>query len=294
MEKHNSIFSIKKSINIAKSEYVKWICNPKISLILIMLIFVYDMVINKMIGAAEKMGEALNVFEPFLAICNSSVMLLIIPCVFIGLMGDFPRVDGNSMFYLQRAGKQNWLFGQLLFSVMSAVTYVVIVLTASCLSVINGCALENRWSDVTTRYAKTFPNDAESFVANLIDGRLYNNLEPLEATVLTFILAVILLVLINMLLILGFTMGKHGAGIVVTSAIICIGTASVQFETALRWLFPTAHISLWLHYDKIYKTQVFHIGASFVYLLVSIAVLYFLSSIIIDRYDFSKISDMED
>ena len=64
-----------------------------------------------------------------------------------------------------------------------------------------------------------------------IDGRLYNNLNPYKACVLTFLLVILLLILISMLLILGFTVGKHGLGIVVTIAIICIGTANTQFET---------------------------------------------------------------
>ena len=294
MEKYNTNISFVKSISVAKSEYVKWILNPKMSLMMIMLIFVYDLVVVKMISAAEQMGECINIFEPFIAICNSSILLLIIPSVFVGLIGDFPRIDANSMFYIQRTGKQNWLCGQLLFSIMTSFTYITVILVSSCLSVINHAYMENEWSNVITKYVKFFPNDAESLVAKLIDGRLYNNLNPYKACVLTFLLVILLLILISMLLILGFTVGKHGLGIVVTIAIICIGTANTQFETASRFIFPTSHISLWLHYDAVYNTQVFDIRASFIYLIFLISILFLLSSITIDRYDFSKISDMED
>ena len=37
-------FSIRKIGNVAATEYVKWICNPRISIFLCMFVFVYDYV----------------------------------------------------------------------------------------------------------------------------------------------------------------------------------------------------------------------------------------------------------
>ena len=98
-------------LRVAKTEYVKWIRNPKMIILLVMLIFAYDYVILELIEAADKMGEKLQVLEGFIGISNSQLLLMILPIVFVGLMGDFPRVDGNAMFYIHRVGKGNWLFG---------------------------------------------------------------------------------------------------------------------------------------------------------------------------------------
>ena len=114
-----------KVFRVAKNEYIKWIRNPKMIVLLVMLIFSFDYVILELTEAADKMGEKLQIFEGFIGISNSQLLLMIIPIVFVGLMGDFPRVDGNAMFYINRVGKSNWLLGQMLFAVMAAGTYLL-------------------------------------------------------------------------------------------------------------------------------------------------------------------------
>jgi len=102
------------------------------------------------------------------------------------------------------------------------------------------------------------------------------------------------MVLINMILMVGFTIGKHSVGIVISAALICISCASVEFNTGLKWFLPTAIVLPWQHYDEIYKKQIFNMSYSYTYFIILIIVLSILSSILIDNYDFSKISDMED
>ena len=94
-----------KIFRVAKNEYLKWITNPKMIIILVMLIFIYDYVIKEFVSAAGKMGVKLQALEGFIGTSNSRLLLMIIPIVFIGIMGDFPRVDHNAMFYIFRVGK---------------------------------------------------------------------------------------------------------------------------------------------------------------------------------------------
>lgn len=293
MENNKQHVSLKKCINIAASEYVKWICHPKMTLILIMFVFLYDMVIKKMLDAADAINTSLSVWEPFIAICNSSVLLLIMPSVYIALMGDFPKVDGNAMFYIQRVGKQIWILGQLLFSVMSAMTYTLIVFIGTAACNIFGAAYANSWSDVTTRYVKFFPNESQSMLANFITGRLYNNMKPIKAFLISFTLMTLYMVLICVMLMTGFIVEKRSIGIGITAAVVCIGSACAQFNTSFKWVFPTAHVLSWLHYDEIYRFQKFKIQYSYLYLIFGILVLYIVDTIFIQKLDFSKISDME-
>ena len=55
-KKSDTNMSIKQSFQIATSEYVKWIKNPKITLIFMMLIFIYDMFVSKMISASSELN----------------------------------------------------------------------------------------------------------------------------------------------------------------------------------------------------------------------------------------------
>ena len=137
---------------VAKNEYVKWITNPKMIIIAVMFIFTYDFVIRELIVAAEKMGEKLQILEGFIGISNSQLLLMMLPVVFIGLMGDFPRMDANAMFYIHRVGRVNWLLGQMIFAAMASGTYLLALLGFSTVTLLGKCSFHNAWSEITTKY----------------------------------------------------------------------------------------------------------------------------------------------
>lgn len=130
-----------KIFRVAKNEYLKWITNPKMIIILVMLIFIYDYVIKEFVSAAGKMGVKLQALEGFIGTSNSRLLLMIIPIVFIGIMGDFPRVDHNAMFYIFRVGKINWFTGQVLFSVMASLTYIAVIAGFNIITVLENAIL---------------------------------------------------------------------------------------------------------------------------------------------------------
>lgn len=283
-----------KVLRVAKTEYVKWICNPKMIILLVMLIFAYDYVIMELITAADKMGEKLQVFEGFIGISNSQLLLMIIPIVFVGLMGDFPRVDGNAMFYIHRVGKTNWLIGQALFAVMASGTYLAVLLGFSVISFVGRCFISNTWSEITTKYYIFAPNDYQSTVANLTTGRLYNNLPPINAALHILGLMFLFLLLISMMLLVGFVCKARMVGIVATTGILCVGNVLAYMENGIRWFFPTGHAILEIHFDEIYKKPIMDVRWSYIYYIVLIFILFAAAFLAIDNYDFSKIRELEE
>lgn len=281
-------------LRVAKTEYVKWIRNPKMIILLVMLIFAYDYVILELIEAADKMGEKLQVLEGFIGISNSQLLLMILPIVFVGLMGDFPRVDGNAMFYIHRVGKGNWLFGQVLFAAMAAGTYLFALLGFSCLMLLGRCYAGNLWSEITTKYYLFAPNDYMSTVANLTTGRLYNNLPPWNAALHICGLMFLFLLFISMLLLVGFVCKLRIGGIIVSVGILCLGNVLAYMENGIRWIFPTAHAIMEIHFDEIYRKPIMDMRFSYIYFLILILVCVMISYIAIDHYDFSRIQEMEE
>lgn len=279
---------------VAKTEYVKWIRNPKMIILLVMLIFAYDYVILELIEAADKMGEKLQVLEGFIGISNSQLLLMILPIVFVGLMGDFPRVDGNAMFYIHRVGKGNWLFGQVLFAAMAAATYLLALVGFSCLMLLGRCHADNLWSEITTKYYLFAPNDYMSTVANLTTGRLYNNLPPWNAALHICGLMFLFLLFISMLLLVGFVCKLRIGGIIVSVGILCLGNVLTYMENGIRWIFPTAHAIMEIHFDEIYRKPIMDMRFSYIYFLILILVCVMISYIAIDHYDFSRIQEMEE
>ena len=78
------------------------------------LIFIDQFAVKPLVEISKQTGVKLGLFEPFIAITNSDVLLMIMPIVFITLIGDFPKNDGNMLFCVQRTWRVNWLLGQML------------------------------------------------------------------------------------------------------------------------------------------------------------------------------------
>lgn len=279
---------------VAKNEYVKWITHPKMIILAVMFIFIYDFVIKELITAADKMGGKLQMFEGFVGIANSQLLLMIFPIVFVGLMGDFPRVDGNAMFYIYRVGRGEWFLGQVLFAVMASATYLLALFGFSTVSLIGRCYIENGWSEITTKYYLFSPNEYAGVVANLTTGRLYNNLTPIEATIHILFLMFLFLMMIAILLLVWFVYGFRIQGIVITAAILCVGNVLAYMDNRIRWVFPTSHSILEIHFDLIYKMPILDIRVSYIYYIGVIIMLYMVGIQGIKRLDFTKIQELEE
>lgn len=281
-------------VRVAKNEYIKWISNPKMIIFVVMLIFSYDYVILELIEAAEKMGKNLQILEGFIGISNSQLLLMIIPIVFVGVMGDFPKVDGNAMFYIHRVGKINWLLGQILFAVMASATYLVTLLGFCMITFWGKSFMKNDWSEVTTKYYIFAPNEYAGKVANLTTGRLYNNILPIHAAIHILGLMFLFLILISMMLLAGFICKIRLGGIIVTTGILCLGNVLAYMENGVRWLLPTAHAILEIHFDELYREPVMDLRISYLYYFLWIMICFMAAYLKIDKYDFSKIQEMEE
>lgn len=286
--------SLRKIISIAQTEYVKWICNPRIIIFFCLIIFVYDYIILEMKDAAGELSTHCMALEPFLAIGNSTLLILLVPVVFITLLGDFPKTDGNTMFYICRTGKKNWILGQMMFAFMAETTYLLAILVFSILFALPFSDWTLKWSDVTTKYSYYFPEKAGSLVANLLTNRLYNNLTPLQTFGYTCSLLLLYLLLISAIMLTSFALGKRIMGMVINCVLMCVGSALSLTGSVIKWYFPAANTVSWMHFDHFMKKQIFDVRKSYLYFLILIIILVAVDIKAIHRYDFAKITDMED
>lgn len=132
-------FSLKQSFFCARAEFIKWVCDARMIILGVLLIFIYSFAIEPLKSNAKLMGEPLNILEPFIAIANSGAILLIIPLVFLTLIADFPKIDTNTVFYIMRVGRLNWLFGQLLKLIFMALSYLAVIFLGAVLPMLSGC-----------------------------------------------------------------------------------------------------------------------------------------------------------
>ena len=63
-------------LSVARSEYIKWITNPRVIIVGVLLVFMRTLAIEPLLERAAKMEIPLNILEPFVAIGNSGISFL--------------------------------------------------------------------------------------------------------------------------------------------------------------------------------------------------------------------------
>lgn len=285
-----SKFSLKNSLSCAWVEFIKWIVDARIVIVLCLCVFIYSFVTEPIKANAVMMGEPMNALEPFIATLNSGMVLLILPLGFITLISDYPKIDGSTIFYIFRIGKKSWFCGQIILLFLMAAAYILAMFIASVAGVIMCGFMGEEWSPVATRFASEFPEQSGNFGVLLLPENLYNQMSLPTAVVQSTLFVIAYLFSLGMIL-LAFSIGKRKtAGIVVCGLLVALGAALCSINTKMMWLFPMAHSIVWLHYTEFLREPVFPVWGSVIYfaVIISAALIFCVASL--KRFDYDTIS----
>lgn len=280
--------TLQKSLRIAKSEYIKWLRNPRMLIGGILVIVIYTLAVVPLLNRTQKMGIPMNIFEPMIAVGNSGLLVLLLPSVFLILQSDYPVIEPNSLMYLSRTGKKAWLIGQILFSLMSIVTYLLAIFIAVGICSAGGSYFGLEWSESTRMYIAAFPDDRDSFASSLLPSNLYNQITLGMAMVYTFSLLVLYFFLLMLVLLVFSLRKKRKLGLFLAFAIIMLGVVTCATGVDAMWALPMANSIIWLHYTEILSTPVYPIINSYLYFGGYIGILLVLSAILIRRAEFES------
>jgi hypothetical protein len=281
--------SLRKAFSCAKTEYIKWVTNSRMIILLVMLVFVYNFAVSPVLENVRLMGEPINCLEPFLAVANSGAILFIIPLTFLALIADFPRIDTNTVFYICRIGRKNWLAGQILRLFMMVLTLLLVIFVGT---VQPQGFFSNYWSNVVVQFAETFPELAQNFGAKLLPENLYNQIPVLQAAWMSYLFVFLYLLALGMLLLSFSILRKKTLGLVLCVGIITAGAALCSIKSQLMWIFPMSHAIIWLHYTKYYRTQVMPMWVSGVYFGVALAVLLIISAVAVRKFNYDNVTEI--
>ena len=285
-------FNLRQCFACAKTEYIKWVCDARMVILGVLLIFIYNFAIQPLLQNAEKMNEPLNMLEPFIAVANSGAVLMIIPLVFMTLIADFPKIDNNTVFYIMRIGRKNWLTGQIIKLVMMAASYLAVIFVGSVVPMLTRGFWYNGWSNVVTNFKNVFPEQSMNFGVQLVPENLYNQLTVFEAAVKSYLLVFAYLMIIGLIL-LALSLIKHKTlGFVSCGAVIALGTAFCSIKTSLMWTMPMANSIIWLHFTKYFRVPKVSITFSVVYLVTFVAALIIFCYIMIGRFNYDNVSEI--
>ena len=284
--------NFKQAFSCARTEYIKWVCDARMIILGVLVIFIYTFAIEPLLKNAEEMGEPLNMLEPFIAIANSGAILLIIPLVFLTLIADFPKIDTNTVFYIIRVGRVNWLLGQIIKLVMMALSYLAFIFAGAVIPMLSKGFWYNGWSNVATQFAVRFPEKSGNFGVQLLPENLYNQLSVFKAAIQSYLLVFAYLMIIGLLLLAFSLVKKKTMGFVLCGAVISLGTAFCSIKTVLMWSMPMANSIIWLHFTKYFRQPVVSLGFSIGYLCTFIAVLIVFCVAAIKKFNYDNVAEI--
>lgn len=265
---------LRKIISLSKYEYALYLKNYKMIILLVLSVFIYQFIISPLDKAVAQTGINYSVFEIFIALSNSGVILMILPLAFIFVVSDYPLKNSNSFLYIIRMDRINWICSEIIFALKATATFLLLTVLICCgLGFSNG-KMSLCWSNITIQYNVLFPKLKGSFVDQLLPGNLYNQMSLIKCFLLSFALVFLYLFTFSMIYLLFELKKRKGIGLLIIAAIILTGTVLTGIDNGGKWLLPTAHSIIWIHYTEYYRDSVMNIGYSFLYyILVNIVII---------------------
>lgn len=270
-----------KVVQFAWSEWKAWIWNTKMLMIPVFWVFLYNYLVQPLAERATKYGGKMSLPEPFVGMCNSRLLMLILPAIFLVLMSDRPCMSGNVLYTMKRTGRIEWTIGQMLFSIMAVLSFFglnIVVLFVMCRGEWNFA-----WSDVVTKYLARYPEELNSFASELLPSSVYNQFHLPEAFIHSGLLQISYWIVLVYILIFFTIIGKKRIGFIIDILLITGGYASMSMGYEIRWLFPMAQSMLAYRFNDVLRKPYMPIYVSYLYFFLLILVLIVASLLAIRR-----------
>ena len=284
----------RKIVLHARMEYSLWLTNPRMSILLVLLVLIHSMVIQPLAQAGGQIGVRFHLLEPLAALCNSTLILLILPLGFLILMAGFPRMDRGFLLQLYRVGRLNWVLGELLYLCMAAGTYLGVVLLGTALCSLPYAPITSPgWSAVATDYVDILGESALKSATALLPKNLYQQMGPGAAVAGSFLLLFLCLVLMGAILLAASLLRINSLGIAVDAALLLVGAGFVILDSSWMWGFPCAHALIWLHYNPYFRTPVCPLWVSGLYFLLGAALMTALACVTAKQRSFDSMLEFD-
>jgi len=263
-------------MNVLKIEYIKWITNKKMVLLLILLAFTKTQVLDTYESMGIKMQKPYNVLEPFIAMCNQLGFSLLIILFFLLILSDFMKnsdLDHTIFFY---AGKRPWITGKFMFLLSSSFTYLALLFVFTFIFSIKNGEIGSNWSSVTLDFLNVFPEKVGSYGSEFIDGRLFRQMSLTDASINSFFLNWIYMIILGEVIMILFVLHHKKYGVITAALIVGVGTGVSLLENKIKWLFPSSHANLSTHYQDYFREKNFPVSMTYIIEISFIIIVFFI------------------
>lgn len=211
------------------NNFKKWKNSPRIYVILIILVIFHFYGFD----GYRKISEFLEVpispwVFPFFLL--HPLMMFTFGAIPMLLYGEAPFTDHQSPFIVIRAGRQNWIIGQILYIILSSFIYTAISILISILSLVPQVRFDSEWGQVIYTMGQNADVANLAGVNIMMPGtQLINKFTSTEAMMYSFLLYWLATTFLG-LIILSFNVCiKKGTGMIVAGVFTCMCYFSAIF-----------------------------------------------------------------
>lgn len=257
--------NMKKLFVVTKYELKEILHKSKILLILFFVVILYESILFPINEICNTTGFSIGVFEPFILICSRSTNTILIPILYILLISGFPYCM-NSYFHIMRTGKRAWVYGEMLFIVLSSMLFLIVLFIGCILPVMSHLSFSNRWSSFMTDLCSYYPEIYSKNILLCLDSSYTLHGTPLGVSLYSFAAMWLNLIILGGMILLGAIWGKKMFVLFIAAAETLIGGCSIYFNSSMKWIFPLTHTQYGLHFNAFFSGSNFAVQYTFVYL----------------------------
>lgn len=207
------------------------------------------------------------------------------------LISDYPKMTGNTLYFVKRTGKKNWFIGQMLFVFFAIISFLTVILLGSVL--MSQGSFTGNWSDVVTKYNAMFPDESGNFTSQLLPSNLYNQIPLITSILQTIGLMTVYMLVISMIIYFFKLIHIQSFGLLAAVFVVAGGVVTCSLKSELMWLFPMANTIVWLHYDIILDELNVPMWYTYAYFSVILSVLTIGNAIAVKHLEFINIEQVE-
>ncbi len=260
-------------VRVAWEELKVFFFNSKLILIVFELLIFCETFLVEVKNLSETSGVKLSYFEPYLLICSSEMYKLAIPIVFLVLLSGFPSKRSYNYFSMIRISRVQWLLGELLFVICSAIGYMLLLGAGLVLYMGRCIRFDAHWSDYMLHFYEQFPDLIQERHYLFLDTSVMTHGSPMYVFVYSLLFMLGMLLLVALIQITFALLRKKYIGMLLTVGLTLASALTLDSSGFVKWFFPMAHASFGAHFNGFRAEKNMEFWKSYLYFGVMFVVL---------------------
>lgn len=232
---------IRKTFLLAGNNFRKWSINPRIYMILLLLIGYLNMMLSPVRDFCKTVEHPITPWVfPFLMAQPYSLLMILLG--FILLLCDAPFIESEQPYIITRSGRILWTGGQIVYIVLTSALYFLTVVFLTIILLSPYTSLEGGWGKVINTFSQG--NAARYGVVIPFDYTIVKTLSPAQAMLMEFFVCWLLGIVLGILMFCINLVISRSAGAIIAAGIAILPLFVRKTNWRLHYVSPASWVSL--------------------------------------------------